>query len=154
MIPIVAGRRRNSRSSVGGLVAGLVIFLIFGVFFFVFFNRSGIFGFGFPMIFIILGFVVFIMIIFGIAIAVSSMSKTYTPQKFNQYGQNHNTIQKQVFQQNPYVAREPIQTQNDSQFQKNSATVVPDEIEINYCRYCGAKVDREARFCHQCGIKI
>ncbi|MHA2281747.1 MAG: zinc ribbon domain-containing protein [Promethearchaeota archaeon] len=154
MIPIVAGRRKTSRSRVGGLIAGLVIFLIFGVFFFIFFNRSGIFGFNFPVIFIIIGFVVFIMVILGISIAASSMSKAYKPPIANVHRQNPEIIQKQTIQQNPYIVREPIQKRLEPQYQEKPAEVLPKVNGINFCRYCGEKVDREARFCHQCGSKL
>ncbi len=154
MIPIVAGRKKSSRSSVGGLIAGLFIFLIFGVFFFIFFNRSGIFGFGFPMIFIMIGFIVFIMVIFGIAIAASSMSKVYKPQKASMYGDNQIFNQKQTSQPNPYVVQEPIQKHDEPLYQEKPPEVVPVVNEINFCRYCGEKVDRKAQFCHQCGSKL
>ncbi|MHA1933158.1 MAG: hypothetical protein ACW96X_11490 [Promethearchaeota archaeon] len=145
-VPIVASKRRGRRSNPGGIIAGLVIFLIFGVLFFVFFNRSGMFGFNFPMIFIIVGFGVFIMIILGVSIAASSMSKVYKTQKVNIHGQTS--------QQNPYVIREPIQNHPEPQSQEKPTEDVPIVNEINYCRYCGGKIDREARFCHQCGSKL
>ena len=135
MIPIVASRRRSSRSSIGAVIVGLLIFLIFGIFFLVFFNRSGLFGFNFPVIFIILGFVVFITVILGIS-------------------QNHEIIQGQTFQQNPYVVREPIQKSTEPQYQEKPTEVFPIVNEINFCRYCGGNIDRESRFCHQCGSKL
>ena len=152
--PIVVSRRRGGRSNSVALIAGLVIFLIFGVFFLVFFNRSGIFGFNFPMIFIVLGFVVFLMVIFGISIAASSISKSYKPPKDKIHWQNQNNNQRQTFQKNPYIIREPIQKRVDPQYQEKPTEVVPIVIEINFCRYCGGKIDREARFCHQCGSKL
>ncbi len=152
--PIVASRRRVGRSNHGALIAGLVIFLIFGVFFLVFFNRSGIFGFNFPIIFIVLGFVVLLMVVFGISIAASSMSKSYKPPKDKIHWQNQNNNQRQTFQKNPYIVREPIQKRVDPQYQEKPTEVVPIVNEINFCRYCGGKIDREARFCHQCGSKL
>ena len=154
MIPIVASRRRSSRSSIGAVIVGLLIFLIFGIFFLVFFNRSGLFGFNFPVIFIILGFVVFITVILGISIAASSMSKTYKTPKANIHSQNHEIIQGQTFQQNPYVVREPIQKSTEPQYQEKPTEVFPIVNEINFCRYCGGNIDRESRFCHQCGSKL
>lgn len=154
MIPIVASRRRSSRSSIGAVIVGLLIFLIFGIFFLVFFNRSGLFGFNFPVIFIILGFVVFITVILGISLAAASMSKSYKTPKVNTYGQNQNNNQKQVYQQNPYVVREPIQKSLEPQYQESPTAVVPNVTEINFCRYCGSKVDRETRFCQECGSKL
>ena len=154
MIPIVAGNRRGSRSSFGAVIVGLVIFVILGMFFFLFFNRSGIFGFNFPVIFIILGFIVFITIILGISIAASSMSKTYKPQNANIFSQNQNNNQKQTLPQNPYVVREPIQKSLEPQYQEIPTAVVPNVNEINFCRYCGSKVDMEAKFCHECGSNL
>ncbi|MFW9825170.1 MAG: zinc ribbon domain-containing protein [Candidatus Thorarchaeota archaeon] len=157
MIPIVAGRRHYRRSSIGATIAGLMIFLIFGIFFFVFFNRSGIFGYGFsfPMIFIILGFVVFVMIIIGISIAASTMSSSYKSQKSNIYRQNQNVDQKQTVHQNPYVAQEYIQKPLETRSKEIPVEDdIPDVKEINFCRYCGAKLDEKAVFCHQCGTKL
>jgi hypothetical protein len=154
MIPIVAGRRRCGRSSSVGVIAGLVIFLIFGVFFFVFFNRSGIFGFNFPIIFIVLGFAIFIMVIIGIATAASSMSKSYKTPKDNIKWQNQINNQTHTIQRNPYIIREPIEKHPDPQYQEKPTEVVPIVNEINFCRYCGGKIDREAKFCHQCGSKL
>ena len=131
--PIVASRRRVRRSNPGALIAGLVIFLIFGVLFLVFFNRSGMMmGFNFPIIFIVLGFIVLLMVVSGISIAASSMSKSYKPPKDNIKWQN---------QTNPYIVQKPTE-------------VVSIVSEINFCRYCGGNIDREAKFCHQCGNKL
>jgi hypothetical protein len=154
MIPIVASRKKGRSSNPGAVIAGLVIFLVFGVFFFLFFNRSGIFGFNFPMIFIIIGFVLFIAVVFGISIVASSMSKVYKPSKANIYGQNQNAHQRQPLQQNPYVVRDTIQKQPEPQTQEKPIDVAPPLQEVNFCRYCGEKVDREARFCYQCGSKL
>ncbi|MHA2180781.1 MAG: hypothetical protein ACXAAH_05095 [Promethearchaeota archaeon] len=153
-VPIVASKRRGKRSNPGGIIAGLVIFLIFGVFFFVFFNRSGIFSFNFPMIFIIIGFVMFVMIILGISIAASSMSKSYKTPKAYIHGQIQSDNHRQTSQQNPYINREPIQNRPEPQFQEKPIKVDPSIDEMNFCRYCGGKLDSKARFCHQCGSKL
>ena len=151
--PIIA-RRRNGRSSPVAVIAGLIFFLVFGVMFFLIFNRSGIFGFNFPMIFIIIGFVLFIAVVLGISIVASSMSKVYKPSRANIYRQNQNTHQRQPLQLNPYIVRETIQKQFEPQNQEKPTEVSPSLNDVNYCRYCGEKVDREARFCYQCGSKL
>ena len=154
MTPIVASRRKGRSSNPGAVIAGLVLILVFGIFFFLFFNRSGIFGFNFPMIFIIIGFVLFIAVVLGISIVASSMSKVYKPSRANIYRQSQNTHQKQPLQLNPYIVRETIQKQFEPQNQEKPTEVSPSLNDVNFCRYCGEKVDREARFCYQCGSKL
>jgi len=154
--PIVVSRRKGGRSNPIALIAGLVIFLIFGVFFLVFFNRSGMMmGFNFPIIFIILGFIVFLMIISGISIAASSISKSYKPPKDNIKWQNQTKNQQQTVQKNPYIIQKPIAKKVDPQYKENPTEVVSIVSEINFCRYCGQSVeDKIATFCHQCGNKL
>ncbi len=154
MVPIVASRRNCRKSSSGAVIAGMLIFLVFGIFFAVFFNRSGIFGFSFPVIFVILGFVVFIMIISGISMAASSMSKSYKPPIIKTHMQNQTIYQRQKVQQNPYIVRKPIQKSPEPLYQENPSEAFPIVNDINFCCYCGAKVDRKGRFCHQCGSKL
>jgi hypothetical protein len=154
MTPIVASRRKGRSSNPGAVIAGLVLFLVFGIFFFLFFNRSGIFGFNFPMIFIIIGLVLFIAVVLGISVVASSMSKTYKPPRDKIHWQNQNNNQRQIVQKNPYVVRETIQKQLEPQVQEKPTEVAPTLNEVNFCRYCGENVDREARFCYQCGSKL
>ena len=148
--PIVASRRKCGRSSIGGVIAGLMIFLVFGIFFFVFFNRSGIFGFNFPMIFIIIGFVLFIAVVLGISIVASSMSKVYKPSRANIYRQSQNTHQRPPMQPNPYVVRETIQKHLEPQIQEKPTEVSPTVNEVNFCRYCGEKC--WGKLCWSCYI--
>ncbi|MHA2399609.1 MAG: zinc-ribbon domain-containing protein [Promethearchaeota archaeon] len=155
MAPIIANNRRNgsSRSRFGAVIAGLVLCLAFGVFFMFFFNRSGFIRFNSPLIFMIIGFGVFLIVIIGISATATSMTKTVDKPKIRPYSQ-YNTARHQPQRPNPYISRKASQEsvkQHPEEFEKKEIKV---EGEIKYCQYCGAKIDRDANFCYQCGSKI
>lgn len=149
IFPIVANRRNCRRSNPGAVVAGLLIFLVFGIIFFFFFNRSGVFGFNFSIIFWIGGFMIFFAIILAVSAGAATMSKTYKNSRNGNIYRKENTPQNQIIQLNPYKA---------SALVKNIREDLNKEISvvelINYCRYCGAKKDLDAVFCHMCGTKF
>ncbi len=154
VVPIIANRRRNGRSSTGAVIAGLIIFLIFGIMFFLFFNRSGVFGFQFNMIFIIGGFSVFFMIILVVSFVVAATSKTYKIPRNRTFNDFYRIPQKQANILNPYKVPRSTEGQNKEIFRENNIRDIPVVEEINYCRYCGAKRDKNAIFCHMCGSKL
>ena len=154
VVPIIANRRRNGRSSTGAVIAGLIIFLIFGIMFFLFFNRSGVFGFQFNVIFIIGGFSVFFMIIIVVSFAVVATSKTYKPPRNRTFNEHYRIPQKQANILNPYKVPRSTEGQNKEIFGENNQRDIPIVGKIIYCRYCGAKRDKDAIFCHMCGIKL
>ena len=65
-----------------------------------------------------------------------------------------NTPREQSQQFNPYNIQSSIRKQPEVSLYKEVKTDFPIISDINYCRYCGEKVDRDAKFCHQCGIKL
>ena len=94
------------------------------------------------------------MVVSGISIAASSMSKSYKPPRDKIKWQNQTNNQQQTVQKNPYIVQEPIAKKVDLQYEEKPTEVVSIVSEINFCRYCGGKIDREAKFCHQCGNKL
>ncbi|KKN21625.1 hypothetical protein LCGC14_0923370 [marine sediment metagenome] len=146
-IPIVASSKRgccrtNNRTNNISVVVGLVIALVFGITFFLSFNRSGMHDFGLSMPLLIGGLAIFIVIIAGVASVASAMSKTYkTPKE---------TIISAVQPRKPVVQLNPYKVEKD----KSSRREIPVVEEVNFCRYCGARKERKALFCHQCGSKL
>ncbi|TKJ18887.1 MAG: hypothetical protein CEE43_16850 [Promethearchaeota archaeon Loki_b32] len=159
---IVANRRRNcNRSRSGNACAAISLALLFfGVFFALFFDIFDAFRFNFPPIMFIGGFMVFIAIIIGISAITMSMSETYKKPKeqylksYSSQPQRQNRPQIQVQQYNPYINRKSIQREPEEHIYNQIQKDIPVLSDINYCRFCGAKVDRNAVFCHQCGINL
>ena len=122
--------------------------------FFLFFNRSGVFGFQFNVIFIIGGFSVFFMIILVVSFAVVATSKTYKPPRNRTFNEHYRIPQKQANILNPYKVSRSTEGQNKEIFGEYNNRDIPVVMEIIYCRYCGAKREKDAIFCHMCGIKL
>ncbi|MFW9999635.1 MAG: zinc-ribbon domain-containing protein [Candidatus Hodarchaeota archaeon] len=152
---IVAGRRNRCcrNRSVGGMVAGLGIFLVFGLLMFVFFFRSdGITIIPlWPMISGLGGFIIFIMIIGVIASLMSAPPKNANEELIKPYQYQP---QESTQQFNPYKMQNSIKKQSEEPIYRQAEEIIPITSDINYCRFCGAKVDRDANFCHQCGTKL
>jgi len=148
MIPIVANNRnRGFRTRGGAVAAGLIFCVVLGLIFFLFFNRFN--GFTIPIWLIISGLGVFIIIIVGITAVASSMSQNYVKPKESIYNQSQSNLQGQPQQSNPYIYQDSIRKRLEG-YQIETPLVE----EVNYCRYCGSNIDRDAIFCHQCGSKI
>ena len=147
VIPIVASRKNCRRTGSGAVIAGLLIFLVFGIMFFLFFNRSWFFGFNFSIVFWIGGFMIFFAIVLAVIAVI--MSK---PHKISQNGNIYRkqiALEKKTIPINPYKVpsfESPINDIHDKE--------VNIDMVINYCRYCGAKKDLDAIFCHMCGTKL
>ncbi|MFX0023991.1 MAG: zinc-ribbon domain-containing protein [Candidatus Hermodarchaeota archaeon] len=154
-VPIVVPNRRNRgyrNRAGGGIFAAVILLMIFGFLAFFFFNSSD--GFVTPIWFIISGFGVFLIIIVIIAAIASSMSQVNkkpneTNIKFNQF-----QAQRPVSQQNPYIVRNSFQKQEEPLISREIKREIPITNDINYCRFCGSKIDRDAVFCHMCGTKL
>jgi hypothetical protein len=149
---IVANRRnRNYKNRTSGAIVALVVFLLlFGVLFFVFFNRfdsSTIIIW--PIISGLGGFIFFIIIIAAVAASISGPSKNITKNYAKTY-----QYQEQNRQFNPYTFRPATQKQPEQIISKESKQEISAVSDINFCRYCGEKVERDAVFCHQCGTKL
>ena len=155
-VPLIVANRRSrygrNRAS-GAIIAAVIFFLLLGVFFWFFFDPFSGFTI-FPLWIFISGFGGFILIIAIIAIIASSMSST--TQKYKEEHMKHMKSienQERALLNNPYRVQDSIQKQPEESNYKVKRDI-PIISDINYCRYCGEKVDRDAKFCHQCGIKF
>ncbi|MFW9971071.1 MAG: zinc-ribbon domain-containing protein [Candidatus Odinarchaeota archaeon] len=154
-VPFIVANRRNRgyRSSAIGRILGIIVMLIiFGFLFLVFFNNFD--GFMSPMIFMISGFGIFFVIIIVIAVAAVSMSTAYKKPKEDYIKPYEYQPQQQTPQSNPYIIRESIPKQPEIPKYEENEREIPIFSEINYCKYCGSKVDKNAIFCDQCGTKL
>jgi len=137
----------SRNNSIVGSIIGLIFFLGFGVFFlfglspFTFFSITPFF----PMIFII--------VIIGIvgAVSVNSRRSTCCSPKLYKSNNQYQYNTPEISRSNPYLV-------NTS----SSYTVRPIYIEDaepekpipNFCQYCGTRKDKNAMYCHSCGIKL
>ena len=86
------------------------------------------------------------MIFFAIILAISAVVSGTSMSKPNIKHQK-TSYQKLTIQRNPYkVPSVKKEIKDDSQ------GIVPEIVK--YCRYCGAKKDLDAIFCHMCGSKF
>jgi ABC-type transport system involved in multi-copper enzyme maturation permease subunit len=151
MIPIIANKK-GCRSSPRSVIIGLIVLLVLGIAMFLFFNRLGPFNFSSPIIIWIIGIAVFFMVIIGIGAVAATMSTKYkAPSGTMVYRYR---TQKQPNYPNPYTVKDSNYKQGEKPGFRESEKRSP-EMEIdNFCRYCGAERDREAKFCYQCGGKF
>ncbi|MFW9987507.1 MAG: zinc ribbon domain-containing protein [Candidatus Odinarchaeota archaeon] len=165
-VPIMVpnNRKTSYRSRSGNILAIVVLALVFfGLMFFFMFRIFGLNRFSFSILPMISGGIIFIILMIICISAISiSMTETYKKPKeqnlksynsnFQSLSQHHN--QKQI--SNPYIIHKSVYNQNEFEEQIIKG-VKPDILlrkSINFCRFCGAKIDRDAVFCHQCGIKL
>ena len=151
-VPIVVPNRRYRNRPNGGVFAGIILLFIFGFLFFVIFNRFN--GFSMPIFVIIGSFSVFLIIISVIVAIVASMSSNYKKPKEEYIKSYQFQPQNQTNQPNPYIIRNSVSKQPEEPIYKQIKREIPIITEINYCRYCGSKIDRDAVFCHMCGTKL
>ncbi|MFX0041113.1 MAG: zinc-ribbon domain-containing protein [Candidatus Heimdallarchaeota archaeon] len=148
-VPIAVPNKRYRNRPNGGVFAGIILLFIFGFLFFVIFNRFN--GFSVPIFFMIGGFSIFLIIISVIIAVAASMSSTYKKPKEEYVKSYQYQPQNQTNQSNPYIIRNSIPEEYINKEIKGEISVVS---EINYCRYCGSKIDRDAVYCHMCGTKL
>ena len=134
----------SNRNSGAGCIVGLLFFMAFGLFFILEVPFS-IFQFipFFPVIFI------FIFII-AVAGASSGKSKCCKPVQKN-YDQNH---YKQVPRVNPYIVRGSVRNDVQTLLVEDYKPIEPTKPKALFCQFCGTRIDKDARFCHQCGSKL
>ena len=154
-VPFVVASRRNRyyRNRTGGaILAALALLFIFGLLFFFFFNRSnGSTIVLWPIISGLGGFIIFIAVIGAIAASMSRPSKRANEERMKSYQYQY---QSQPQQSNPYIIRDLIPKQPKEPIYKEIEREIPVVSDINYCKYCGSKIDRDSVFCHQCGTKL
>ncbi len=134
----------SKKNSGVGCIVGLLFFMAFGLFFILEVPFS-IFQFipFFPVIFI------FIFII-AVAGASSGKSKHCKPAQ-NNYDQDH---YKQVPRVNPYIVGSSVRNDVQTLLVEDYKPIEPTKTKALFCQFCGTGIDKDARFCHQCGSKL
>ena len=133
---------RNSRS---GWKIGLIFFIGFGPLLFILVQPFIIFLLApfYPLIFISIFMI-------AAAYASSGKSKRCKPVQKN-YDQDHN---KQVPRVNPYIVRSSVRNDVQTLLVEDYKPIEPTKPKALFCQFCGTRIDKDARFCHQCGSKL
>ena len=134
----------SNRNSGAGCILGSLFFMAFGLFFildvpFSIFPFMGLL----PVIFI------FIVII-AIAGASSGKFKSCKPVQ-NNYNQD---LHKQIPRENPYIVRNSVRNDVQTLLVEDYKPIEPTKPKALFCQFCGTRIDKHARFCHQCGSKF
>ena len=82
------------------------------------------------------------------------MTKTYDKPKVRPYRQQEFLYNMQTERPNPYITKKVSQEGVKQQPEGFKKAELPLEEGINYCQYCGAKIEKKANFCQQCGSRI
>jgi len=133
---------RNSRSE---WIVVLILFIGFGPLLFILVQPFVIFLLApfYPLIFIS---------IFMIAAAYASSGKSKhckpVQKKYDQFSQQ------QVPRVNPYVVRNSVRNDSQTLLVEDYKPVEPTKPKALFCQFCGTRIDKDARFCHQCGSKL
>lgn len=158
-IPAMAAANHNGtcgRSSKKGVIIGLILSIVFGVLFFYFFNMRS-FGMmsSIPLIFIS-SIGVFLIIIVVMAAAAANLSSPKNPYSKKKIKHNQGEYHQSQYQKiNPYKIQRSSQNQISISITDGYKDVSSNqEFETHFCAYCGAKIEREAIFCHLCGSKL
>ncbi len=95
------------------------------------------------------------LIIIGICLAITAVtSQSYKKPVEKTFNPSQTNSQNQPGQVNPYKIHSIEQREKEelqSKHIKQESTVV---FENNYCRFCGSKIEKDAIYCSQCGIKL
>lgn len=133
---------RNSRSE---WIVVLILFIGFGPLLFILvqpFIISLLTKF-YPMIFISIFMI-------AAAYASSGKSKRCKPvqKNYDQYSQQ------QVPRVNPYIVRSSVRNDVQTLLVEDYKPIEPTKTKALFCQFCGTRIDKDARFCHQCGSKL
>jgi hypothetical protein len=133
---------RNSRSE---WIVVLILFIGFGPLLFILVQPFIIFLLApfYPLIFISIFMI-------AAAYASSGKSKCCKPvqKKYDQYSQQ------QVPRVNPYVVRNSVRNDSQTLLVEDYKPIEPTKPKALFCQFCGTRIDKDARFCHQCGSKL
>ena len=134
----------SNRNSGAGCIVGSLFFMAFGLFFILDVPFSI-----FPFIGIFPAILIFIVII-AVVGASSGKSKRYKPvqKKYDQYSQQ------QVPRANPYIVRSSVRNDVQTLLVEDYKPIEPTKPKASFCQFCGTRIDKDARFCHQCGSKL
>ena len=134
----------SNRNSGVGCIVGLFFFMAFGFIFIleVPFSLIQFMPF-FPVILVFF----FIIVAAG---ASSGKSKCCKPEQknYDQYSQQ------QVPKVNPYIVRSSVRNDAQTLLVEEYKPIEPTKSQALFCQFCGTRIDRDARFCHQCGSKL
>ncbi|KKM96970.1 hypothetical protein LCGC14_1172760 [marine sediment metagenome] len=152
-IPIIAGASRNKgycRRGKKNVVAGILFSLVLGVlFFFIFGFRGSNYLSTIPWI-LIFSLGIFMMVIVAIGAIAASIASPKNNFKLEQ--EKYELSQHQ--QLNPYIIQKSSQVQILESFNNENRIIKPVFEEIHYCSYCGSKMERDVKFCPQCGSRL
>ncbi len=133
---------RNSRSE---WIVVLILFIGFGPLLFILVQPFIIFLLApfYPLIFISIFMI-------AAAYASSGKSKRCKPvqKKYDQYSQQ------QVPRVNPYVVGGSVRNDVQTLLVEDYKPIEPTKPKASFCQFCGTRIDKDARFCHQCGSKL
>ncbi len=133
---------RNSRSE---WIVILILFIGFGPLLFILVQPFIIFLLApfYPLIFISIFMI-------AAAYASSGKSKRCKPvqKKYDQFSQQ------QVPRVNPYVVRNSVRNDSQTLLVEDYKPIEPTKPKALFCQFCGTRIDKDARFCHQCGSKL
>ncbi|MFX0057709.1 MAG: hypothetical protein ACFE85_06960 [Candidatus Hodarchaeota archaeon] len=117
---------------------------------FMVFSFNGGFFFFTPFIPAIFIFVICIIVI-GAASSNQSRQRRSEPYPYYYHYQNRNHQQQQIPVENPYKVK-PIKLIDDSP--KVEEEESNESKDVQFCMFCGIKIDRDAVYCHQCGTRL
>jgi len=142
----------SNKNSGAGCIVGALVFMVFGLFFIIEIPFSIL-----PVIFRVISsiipyFPLILIFIFIIAVsgASSGKSKRCKPVQKN-YDQDHH---KQVPRVNPYIVRGSVRNDVQTLIVEDYKPIEPTKPKALFCQFCGTRIDKDARFCHQCGSKL
>ena len=154
-VPCIVANRRNRYSrnrASGAFIAAIIFLLVLGLVFMFFFMPFK--GFTVVPIWILISGASGFIIIFGIIAVIASSMSTTAQKKKEEHMRHMKSIENQELALiNPY-RQTSIQKTSEEPIYKQVRREIPIISDMNYCRYCGERLDRDAKFCHQCGIKL
>ena len=136
----------SNKNSESGCIIGFLVFMAFGLFFILDlpFSILPFMGF-FPMFFI------FIFIFIIAAGGTSSRKSEHCKPVQKKYDQHS---QQQVPRVNPYIVRGSVRNDVQTSLVEDYKPIEPTKPKALFCQFCGTRIDKDARFCHQCGSKL
>jgi energy-coupling factor transporter transmembrane protein EcfT len=142
----------SNKNSGAGCIVGVFFFMVFGLFFIIEVPFSFL-----PVIFRVISsiipyFPLILIFIFIIAIsgASSGKSKRCKPVQKNNDQAHH----KQVSRVNPYIVGSSVRNDVQTLIVEDYKPIELTKPKALFCQFCGTRIDKDARFCHQCGSKL
>ena len=136
--------KMSNRNSGSGCIVGLLFFMAFGLFFIL--EVPFLIALFMPSFMVI----VFFIVIIAAAVDSSRKSKHCKPvqKNYDQYRQQ------QVPRVNPYIVSSSVRNDVQTLLVEEYKPIGPTKPKALFCQFCGTRIDKDARFCHQCGSKL